>query len=93
VVRLLLNELGANMSLFYDGYTALCAAANFGREHVVRCLVQTFVADVNKAARDGNTPLIAAAGCKHSEVVVWLAKQGADSQASHPRGGTAADKS
>jgi hypothetical protein len=32
-----------------------------------------------------------AAEFRHTEVVVWLTKHGADSQASHPRAGTAAD--
>jgi hypothetical protein len=34
---------------------------------------------------------MAAAEAKHTEVVVWLTKHGADSQASHPQLGTAAD--
>jgi hypothetical protein len=36
---------------------------------------------------------MAAAENKHTEVVVWLTKHGADSQASNPRGITAADVS
>jgi hypothetical protein len=57
----------------------------------MRCLVMEFGADVNIAATDGSTPLMVAAEHKHTDIVVWLTKHGANSQASHPRIGTAAD--
>jgi ankyrin repeat protein len=61
----------------------LYVAALAGHEHVVRCLV--------KDCGNGSTPLIAAAERKHTEVVVWLTKHGADSQVLHDKLGTAAD--
>jgi ankyrin repeat protein len=92
VVRYLLGECGANVNQRNDGgATTLYRAAQEGHEHIVRCLVKEFGANVNIAARDGTTPLMAAAVRKHIEIVVWLTKHGADSQASHPQGGTAAD--
>jgi ankyrin repeat protein len=71
----------------------LYAAAQYGHGHIVRCPVKEFGADVNIAAIDGCTPLMAAAEKKYHEVVVWLTKHGADSQASHSRLGTAANVS
>jgi hypothetical protein len=56
-------------------------AAQMGNVNVIRCLVKEFGADINIAAEDGSTPIMAAAERKH----------GANSQASHPRAGTAAD--
>jgi ankyrin repeat protein len=92
VVRALVQEFGADVNqVTPDGCSPLYAAAHLGHEHIVRCLVKEFGANVNIAARDGTTPLMAAAVRKHTEIVVWLTKHGADSQASHPQGGTAAD--
>jgi ankyrin repeat protein len=61
VVRLLVKELDANVSLLHNGFTALCIAAHRGHEHVVRALVQEFGADVNQVTEDGATALYAAA--------------------------------
>jgi hypothetical protein len=69
------------------------SAAQVGHLKVVRCLVKEFGADINIASTDGRTPLMAAAEKKHHEVVVWLTKHGANSQASHPLGVFAADMS
>jgi ankyrin repeat protein len=52
-VRFLLRELGADVSLWHNGFTALIAAAQEGHEHVVRCLVQEFGANVNQPADNG----------------------------------------
>jgi ankyrin repeat protein len=84
IVRCLLGECGADVNQVGDnGCSTLFAAAQRGHGHVVRCLVKEFGADVNIAACDGCKPLMAAADCKH----------GADSQASHSMGRTAADMS
>jgi ankyrin repeat protein len=48
VVRLLLLELGAEVTQLYEGFTALYVAAQEGHECVVRCIVQEFGADVNQ---------------------------------------------
>jgi ankyrin repeat protein len=92
IVRCLLGECGANVNQVGEGgRTALYAAARKGLMNVVRCLVKDFGADVNIAASEGRTPLMVAAECKHTEVVVWLTKHGADSQALHEQWGTAAN--
>jgi ankyrin repeat protein len=92
VVRCLLGECGASINQpdVHD-CTALYAAALEGHGHVVRCLVKEFGADVNLAADDGSTPLMVAVDRENHEVVVWLTKHGADLQALHSRGATAAD--
>jgi hypothetical protein len=72
VVRLLLRELGADVGLLHDGFPALCMAAQEGHEHVVRCLVQEFSANVNQATTKGNMPLILAAQEGHEHVVRTL---------------------
>jgi hypothetical protein len=85
VVRCLLEECGANVNqVTENGCSPLYIAAQMGHEQIVRFLVKEFGADVNIALHVGSTPLI---------VVVWLTKHGADSQASHPRLGTAAEHS
>ena len=50
-------------------------------------------ADVNHATDDGRTPLMYASKSKHAETVKWLIKNGANSQASTPEFGTAANVS
>jgi hypothetical protein len=60
---------------------------------VVQCLVKECGADINQATDDDTTPLIAASSHKHTDVVVWLIKHGADAQASYKDGDTAADVS
>jgi hypothetical protein len=94
VVRCLVKRFDADVNKpTVMGILAVYGAAQMGHEHVVRCLVKEFGADVNKATIEGCTPLMAAAEEKHTKIVVWLTKHGADSQASHPRLGTAADLS
>jgi ankyrin repeat protein len=102
-LRCLLGVCGANVNQPNDGgATALYVAAQKEHERVMRCLVKEFGADVNQAGRDGSSPLnqarrdgssplMTAAENKHDEVAVWLIEHGANSQASHPRGFTAAD--
>jgi ankyrin repeat protein len=94
IVRCLVKEFGADsIEGTLNGDTNLYAAALAGKLHVVRFLVKEFGADVNLASRDGSTPLMAATERKHAEVVVWLTKHSADSQAPHTRCDTAADVS
>jgi ankyrin repeat protein len=47
-------------------------AAYAGHEHIVRCLVQEFGADVNTATFEGATPLMVATEQKYHVVIVWL---------------------
>jgi ankyrin repeat protein len=74
--RILLKELGANVSQLHNGYTALCVAAQEGHEHVVRALVQEFVANVNQARHDGFTPLNIAAEKGQEHVALCLLGEG-----------------
>jgi ankyrin repeat protein len=62
--------------------TPLCAAAQKGSLDLVRCLVEDFGADVKQAGDHGATPLIMAPNCSQSNVVAYLLRHGADSQAS-----------
>jgi hypothetical protein len=78
VVRLLVMELEANVTLLREGHTALCAAAQEGQEHAVQCLVQEFGADVNQAVHNGGTVLSSAAYGRHETVVRRLVQCGAD---------------
>jgi hypothetical protein len=57
----------------------------------VKCLVNEFGADVNKANLKGRTPLMAASEFKHTEVVRWLLKKGANAQTKDNDLYTAAD--
>jgi ankyrin repeat protein len=94
VVRCLLNECGADVSQPNTcGSTALHVAASKGHEHVVRCLVKECGADIDQANNNGVTPLTVAVADKHTKIAVWLTRHGADSQVSHPHGGTAANMS
>jgi hypothetical protein len=68
-------------------------AAQEGHMSVMQCLVKECGADVNQAMHDGATPLMVASAHKHTEVVVWLIKYGANAQASRQHSGTAADLS
>jgi hypothetical protein len=47
MVRLLIRELGADVSQLHYNFTALCFAARYRHEHLVRSLVKEFGADVN----------------------------------------------
>jgi ankyrin repeat protein len=94
VVQYLVKECGADVNQTTDdGCTPLMAAVQFGQLAVVQCLVKECGADVNQARPNGATPLMVASYNKHTEVVVWLSKHGADAQASDQRYGTAADVS
>jgi ankyrin repeat protein len=94
VMQCLVKELGANMNqATNEGCTPLYAAAQCGHLSVVHCIVKELGADVNQATHTGSTPLITASAYKHIQVVVWLSKHGADAQASHRGGSTAADVS
>jgi ankyrin repeat protein len=93
VVQCLVKELGADVNqAVNNGCSPLCIAAENGFLSLVRCLVKELGADVNQARSDGGTPLIIAAQKKHTDVVVWLSKHGANTQASG-QFGTAADLS
>jgi ankyrin repeat protein len=93
VVRCLVKELGADVNQSAcHGMTPLYAAAQAGQLAVVKCLVKELGADVNQVC-EGITPLMGAAKFKHTEIVVWLIKHGADTQTSHQVEGTAADVS
>jgi hypoxanthine-guanine phosphoribosyltransferase len=89
-VQCLVKELEADVNqATNDGTTPLCIAALEGHIAVVQCLVKELGADINQAALNGITPLMAAScshqgasGTKHTEIVVWLSKHGADAQAS-----------
>jgi ankyrin repeat protein len=94
VLRYLVKEFGAHVNQADNkGWTSLHVAAKVGLVDVVKCLVKEFGADINQASHDGSTPLMVASAGKHTEVVVWLSKHGADAQAVDQRFGTAADVS
>jgi ankyrin repeat protein len=94
VVQCLVKELGADPNQANnDGCTPLFIAAQRGHMSVVQCLIKEFGADINQATFNGSTPLMVAAAHKHTDIVVWLSKHGADAQALHQHGGTAADVS
>jgi ankyrin repeat protein len=59
VVRLLLRELEADVSLLHSSISPLYVAASDGHEHVVRALVQEFCANVH-LLNDGTPALCAA---------------------------------
>jgi ankyrin repeat protein len=63
------------------GLAPLHYAAQAGKMAVMQCLVRDFGADVNQAKLDGLTPLMMASANKHEDLVRWLAKAGADTQA------------
>jgi ankyrin repeat protein len=72
VVRLLLRELGADVSQSFNGFAVLRVAAQAGHEHVVRCLVHEIGANVNQAGQDGYLPLTVAADAGHESAVRCL---------------------
>jgi hypothetical protein len=53
---------------------------------MVKCLVKELGADIDCVDQYGSTPLMVASGLKHTDVVQWLVKAGADVLASAPRG-------
>jgi hypothetical protein len=81
MMRCLVKELGANVNHAEHilGATALFAAVEKGTLDMVRFVVKDLGADVNQAKHDGVTPLMAANGI---EIVRWLVKNGANTQAS-----------
>jgi hypothetical protein len=81
VVECLVKELGANVNHAAScGSTALHVAAENGNLAVVRCLLKVPGVDINRRRNDGATPLILASCHKHTQVVIWLVKRGADVQ-------------
>ena len=78
IIKCLL-EAGANLRY------ALIQAAGAGRLEVVQWLVQQG-ADINKANKDGGTPLLMAVDAGHIELAQWLVQQGADIYAVHKYG-------
>jgi ankyrin repeat protein len=74
VVQLLLRELKADVNELHDGCTALFAAAYAGHEHVVRCLVKEFGANVHYGTKISGTALHAVALNGHVHIVVCLVK-------------------
>jgi ankyrin repeat protein len=84
VLRCLVNELGVNVNQSVDegGGTALIIAARNGNFDMMKCLVKELGADVNQATHDDHTALMFASFREHDDVVVWLLKYGADTQAS-----------
>jgi hypothetical protein len=59
----------------------------------LKCLVKELSADINKGTLIGGTPLMVATKNKHTEIVRWLLKNGANAQAKFKGFGTAADVS
>jgi ankyrin repeat protein len=55
---------------------------------MVRVLLKELGTDMNMATLNGGTPLMAAAVKKHTDVVKWLIKAGADTQATFEYEGT-----
>jgi ankyrin repeat protein len=93
-MQCLVKEFGADPNRAdFAGWTPLHIAVQNGRLSVVHCLVKELGADVNQATVSGATPLMIASAHKHTEIVVWLSKHGADAQVLHQNGGTAADVS
>jgi ankyrin repeat protein len=92
LVRCLVKELGVDINQStHNGTTALTIAAGKGDLDMMRCLVKELGADVNQATHDGRTPLMHASFMKHEHVVVWLLKNGADSQVSSNKFSTAVE--
>jgi hypothetical protein len=62
-----------------------------GNLEMVRFFVKELGGDVNQANKKGTTPLMSASLYKHTDVVTWLVKAGANPQASAGKYGMAAD--
>jgi hypothetical protein len=92
VLRCMVIELGYDVNTANRvGATPCFVAAQIGNLAVLRCLVKDLGADINMAAHDGVTPLMIASNNKHTDTVRWLTKEGANTQASTSRSGTAAN--
>jgi hypothetical protein len=60
----------------------LFIAAKKGHLAMVQLLVKELGADINRTSRYGSTALMVASVLKHADIVRWLVKAGADTQAS-----------
>jgi hypothetical protein len=80
LVQCLVLELHADANQ-PKGATPLYLAAMRGDLAMVRVLVKELGADINQVALEGGTPLMAATQMKHADIVKWLIKAGADTQA------------
>jgi hypothetical protein len=88
-----LRNTGVNRASDENGFTPLLIAIEIGHLQKARSLIEDLGADANKATDDGRTPLMMASYYKHATIVHLLPKHGADSPASAPLFGTAADVS
>ena len=89
VLRCLVEGLGADIT---GGYSlSLFIAAGNGHLECVQYLVEDLGVDINHAASDNVTALIVASFFKHTKLVRWLIKNGANTQAIEGEYGTAAD--
>jgi hypothetical protein len=89
LVRCLVLELHANVNQQdQKGVTPLHIVAQEGQLAMVRILVKELGADINQTTLKGGTPRMAATVKKHAEIVKWLIKAGADTQASVKYEGT-----
>jgi hypothetical protein len=83
-LRCLVKDLGANVITCFMDRTHLYFATENGQLAAVQCLVKELSADIDKAADQGLrwcTPLMMASYKKHADVVRWLIKEGANTQA------------
>jgi ankyrin repeat protein len=78
-----LEELHADVNnTDHEVRTPLWIAAQEGNLAMVQCLVKELGADIDRKNRFGGTPLIKASAKKHADIVKWLVKAGANTQAS-----------
>jgi ankyrin repeat protein len=82
MVRALVNELRADVNKAgHEGFPPLWIAAAGGNLSLVQCLVKELGADIDRVDQDGVTPLMATSAKKHTDIVKWLFKAGANTQA------------
>jgi hypothetical protein len=88
------KEFGADVNQgSANGTTPLLLAAQLGNMSVAQCLVKELGADIRQTHKRGGTPLMAASYHKHTDIVKWLIKAGANPKTSMDCWGTAADLS